>query len=361
MPTLPHLALFAAALLATVTALPASAAQDQTRSALPVTSVLFDSNRPTATGDDQNYELYSLTGDGTTRRLTTDSRYDSWWPKISPDRSRVLFQRSPAGVHDTDYRASTTWTMNLDGSDLRQILPPGAHGWEWQGHPEWSPDGTRIATMCGTTVVAICIVGSDGSAPRLITTKARSGQANPFSGNGPFTEQPRGGSNINPSWSPDGRFLVFVGCPEVVCTDSAREVYRIAVEGGDPETRLTENAHRDHDPYYSPDGTQIAFLKNSAPGAVWGIYAIAPDRPAGASISRERIVFDDGSINSKPGWSTDSQSIYFHRISPGSTLFNLWSVKQDGTGLTQLLPAERDPLLGVFGSYDNEFPVNSSH
>ena len=32
--------------------------------------------------------------------LTADASFDSWWPKVSPDRSRVLFYRTPKGIHD---------------------------------------------------------------------------------------------------------------------------------------------------------------------------------------------------------------------------------------------------------------------
>src|SRR5947209_2461345 len=60
--------------------------------------LLFDSDR---TG---NFEIMSMRTDGTDpQRMTTDPRYDSWWPKPSPDRATILFYRTPAGTHDRDY------------------------------------------------------------------------------------------------------------------------------------------------------------------------------------------------------------------------------------------------------------------
>lgn len=166
----------------------------------PAEQLLFDSNRQEAGDPVQNYEIYSLRVDGSApRRLTHDDRHDSWWPRPSPDHRRILFVRTPAGVHDRDYRQVSTWVMNADGSELREILPRGAHGWGIQGHPEWSPDGRRIATMGGRAANAqIYIVRADGSAPAKVTGGAQ----------GPD----RGGMNLDPSWSPDGSKLLFIGC-----------------------------------------------------------------------------------------------------------------------------------------------------
>jgi len=82
---------------------------------------------------------------------------------------------------------------------------------------------------------------------------------------------------------------------------------------------------------------------------VWSIQRMDPDG------TNERVVIDDGSINSKPGWSLDGSWIYFHRWGLGRTLFNVFKVRPDGSGLTELDPR---PAIG-FGEYDNEFPVNS--
>ncbi len=304
--------------------------------------VLFDSNR---TG---NYEIYRMQDDGSgIAQLTTDPTYDSWWPKISPDRTRIMFARTPAGVHDRDYTQVSTWVMNADGTGLTEILPLGAYGWGIQGHPEWSPDGTEITTMCGPdTNSQICITDADGSDPRTVTSKEHSTQIDPFENDGR-----RGGMNLDPSWSPDGEHLLFVGCAVFTCWNSLYDLYRIRVDGTDEE-RLTLSGFRDHDPYYSPDGSQIAWIRESGHPLKWGIFVMDADG------SNQRALIDDGSINSKPGWGLDSNTIWFHRWALGTTLFNVWRIDVDGTGLTEVIEPERN--LGIFGEYDNEFPVNSS-
>src|ERR1039457_3487332 len=55
--------------------------------------VVFDSTRQST-----NREIYVMKNDGTAiTRLTNNSAYEQWWPRISPDRKKILFFRRPAG------------------------------------------------------------------------------------------------------------------------------------------------------------------------------------------------------------------------------------------------------------------------
>ena len=76
-------------------------------------------------------------------------------PAISPDGSRIAFALN-----------SHIWTMNVDGSGLKQITS----GNKAENTPSWSPDGKHIACICfGTFEIsyynAIAIVPSNPSAP----------------------------------------------------------------------------------------------------------------------------------------------------------------------------------------------------
>ena len=74
--------------------------------AIPPGDLVFDSDR---TG---NFEIFTMTGEGLApRQLTDDSRYDSWWARLSPDRRTILFYRSPKGSHDRDYSSTSLWAM----------------------------------------------------------------------------------------------------------------------------------------------------------------------------------------------------------------------------------------------------------
>jgi Tol biopolymer transport system component len=287
---------------------------------------VFDSNR---TG---NFEIFRMEpGRAEPTQLTRDRAYDSFWPKPSPNGKSILFVRSPAGVHDTNYTKVTTWIMTADGSGARQILPSGAYGWSIQGHPEWKPDGTKIVTIGGASHNAqVFIVNPDGSQPVRVTSNGK--------GNA------RGGMNLDPSWHPDGKSLLFIGCPAALCFASSYEVYRINADGA-KETRLTHDRLADYDPYYSPSGKQIAWLR-SINRRRWAIYRMAADG------NGQQMVIDDGGINSKPAWLQDGSTIVFHRIppnAPAGNLFNIWRVTSEGKDLTEIILPRP--------AYVNEYPA----
>ena len=64
--------------------------------------------------------------------------------------------------------------------------------------------------------------------------------------------------DTEPSWSPDGRFLVFTSD-----RGGKPQIYRIAVEGGHPE-RITFEGSYNTRAIYSPDGTKLALVHRNA-------------------------------------------------------------------------------------------------
>jgi Tol biopolymer transport system component len=295
--------------------------------ALAQDRLVFDSTRQSS-----NREIFVMKDDGTQiTRLTSNSAYEHWWPRISPDRKKILFYRRPAGVAADDYAQASLWVMNADGSGVTQLISQGANGWSLQGHAEWSPDGKQIA-MFGSYLGTLQIFVTDASGANAVR----------------YTNQP--GINTDVSWSPDGSKLLFNGCPASPCTPSNYEIFVMSatVPLGTP-TRLTVDGLADYDPYFSPDGSTIAWLTNTNPAAngglgAWGI------RMADANGSNVRTLIDDGQINSKPAWSLDGNSIYFHRINFAEELaFGVFRIGKTGVGLTRLTSV---------GTGVNEFPAN---
>jgi Tol biopolymer transport system component len=281
--------------------------------------LVFDSDRA------GNYEIFTMRIDGgDVRRLSEDGKFDSWWPRISPDHTRVLFYRTPKGVHDTDFTQTSLWLMYVDGTGLRELRPRATDGWDQQGHAEWSPDGKQLVMFGGSRSNPQIFVSNDvGRSVRQVTD--------------------RGGTNIDPSFSADGRTIVFVGCPNAICFDKDYEIYTIGSSGGEAR-RLTTNGLRDHDPYYSPDGSRIAWLEQTdtdGPTGAWNILVMRSDG------SEQRRVTNDRNINSKPQWSRDGTQIFFHRFEIGGQRWRIFSVRPDGSGMT-------DITKGASGN--NEFP-----
>lgn len=280
---------------------------------------MFDSDRG------GNYEIFVMRADGSeARELTRDTAYDSWWPRVSPDRTVILFYRTPKGVHDTDFTKTALWAMRPDGSEVRQLRAAHADGWEQQGHAEWSRDGSQLVMFGGSrSNPQIFVTTRDGRAPRQLTQ--------------------RGGVSLDPSFSPDGSKIAFIGCPNAICFEDDYEVFVMPTSGGEG-TRLTNDHLRDHDPYYSPDGGQIAWLRRTDPSGPTGSWNIWRMRSDG---SDQKAVTNDAEINSKPEWSADGGEILFHRFEHAQGRWGIFAVHPDGTGL-------REVTHGAPG--DSEFP-----
>jgi Tol biopolymer transport system component len=161
-------------------------------------------------GLDGIYTVRSSDG-GDLQRVTSEPGGDC--PSdYSPNGKRILFERWSVGE---------LFTVKLDGSGLRQITPDGMTLNECNG--SWSPQGNEIllsahvpnADYRSTTWV----VHSDGTGLRQI----------PIPGcGGPFSS-PTSISCFNPSWSPDGKKIVFARLP----AGGQRDLYTVNADGSD--------------------------------------------------------------------------------------------------------------------------------
>lgn len=284
--------------------------------------IVFDSDRS------GTFQIHTMQANGTeVLQLTSQRSTDAWWPRPSPDRHRILFNRTPAGTHDRDFSKVSLWVMDADGRNQRLLRPPGLNGWVQQGHAEWSPDGRSLVMFGGSRFnPQIYITDAVGQHPRNLSN--------------------RGGTNLDPSFSPDGKYVAFTGCPRSICNTKDYEVYVIPVNGGKPR-RLTSDEIRDHDPYFSPDGVQIALLSQTHGGGgkdplgVWDVRVV----PAAGGTPRE--LMKDRNVTSRPIWAPDGKSVLVHRLEKGKdTAFQLFRISVDGKHMQRL----------TSGRFTNEYP-----
>jgi Tol biopolymer transport system component len=216
-------------------------------------------------------DLYVANGEGThARRL----RHDGWCsddPAWSPDGRRFAFDRRHPGVNGK----TSIWTMNVGGTDLRQVTRG-----DLDLNPAWSPDGTTIAFVHGLD--GIWLVDADGSNERQLTTREEDDQ---------------------PDWSPDGEWIAFSredGEYQSSVSGSTRYWVDICVvrpDGGDLR-RLTRHAGVNVAPTWSPDGKRIVFASDRAHEDLMDMYVMSADGTRQKRLTRGGVLFRSGS----PDW-----------------------------------------------------------
>jgi Tol biopolymer transport system component len=190
---------------------------------------------------------------------------------ISPDGEWAVY---------TTYPEYTLWRSRLDGSERRQLTFPPMGVFL----PRWSSDGSQIVFFGGTSpeTYRIYLLPAAGGVPRL-ATKGKAPEA-------------------DPSWSPDGRALVFGGTSGVIDQGPTPPVIqRLDVATG----RLAPipGSQGLFSPRWSPDGRWIVALSRDSGRLV--IFDVAGERwsdllPAGPTYGW-------------PSWSADSKEVTFVR------------------------------------------------
>ncbi len=125
--------------------------------------------------------------------------------------------------------------------------------------PSLSPDGTKLVF---SAMNRLYIKDMPAGAPRLLTSPS-STPGTPGTGGA-------GEGEFMPSWSPDGRSIVYT-----TWTTTGGLIKKVAATGGAAET-LTSSAGYYLDPTFTPDGTRVVYLAGAASDQ---LYSILMDTP----------------------------------------------------------------------------------
>ena len=214
------------------------------------------------------------------------------------------------------YSEVTVFTAAANGTNVRRLSDFGES-------PRFSPDGTKVA-MAGLAPdgqrITVGIVDSDGSHLRRIPLR-----------------DPTLNLGVGP-WSPDGERMASEGWDD--SNPDRNGVYIVGVPDGMGLARLT--SHPDHDiPMdFSPDGSQIVFLRAEpdTDPVTWSLYVVNVD-----GTGLHRITPPGLDVGATARWAPNGKEIVFSGAAT-EPRGSIRVVRPDGTGLRKVF---EDPKGGT--------------
>ena len=201
--------------------------------------------------------------------------------------------------------AASLFRVSSDGSGLTQLTerPEAYARYETGG---WFPDGSRV----------LATLENDTQNP-ILAIDPVTGGASPIDTGSVLA--------VDPVVSPDGSHVLFRGGTQA---DPQSAIYVVNPDGTD----LTELTHPlkggyegDVGPDYSPDGSQIVFVRDGA---------IEVANSDGSGI---RELLPATTKAWRPRWSPDGRRIVFGIEANAGVSPNVWLINVDGTGITKLV------------------------
>ena len=159
----------------------------------------------------------------------------AWYPRFSPDGTRVAFavSQTPGNASDADL-----WVLGIERGTRTRLTSEGNNRF----YPVWSPDGSQLAFADGT-----------GATNRVLLTSA--------DGSGePETLLDRNERQFPMSWAGDGNVMtLYTDNP-----DTARDLYVLSLDGDLTPEPFLVTPFSERGVSFSPDGRWVAYVSDES-------------------------------------------------------------------------------------------------
>ena len=223
-------------------------------------------------------DVWTVAADGSTPVAVTQDAHLDWSPVWSPAGDYLYFSSDRGG-------SMNLWRVAIDeksGKVLGRPEPITTPS-PYSGPAAISRDGRRLAYVQQVSTQNIQKVAFDAAAEKVVGQPAW------------VTQGPK--QVVTCDLSPDGEWLAF-------WTAGRQEDIFLLKTDGSELRQLTDDAHRDRRPRWSPDGKRIAFYSNRS-----GKYEAWTIHPDGSGL--EQLTYDPRGSVLSPIWSPDGARVAY--------------------------------------------------
>jgi Tol biopolymer transport system component/tetratricopeptide (TPR) repeat protein len=212
-----------------------------------------------------NWDIYlQRVGGRNSTNLTKDSRADDTQPSFSPDGQRIAFR--------SDREGGGIYVMGATGESVTRLSDFGYS-------PAWSPDGEQI--LVGTEKIP---------QPSTRPTKSQLWMINVKTNERRLISE---GDALQPNYSPHRQRIAYWSRPSRA--GQRENIWTIPVDGGEA-VAVTNGSTTDLNPIWSPDGRYLYFSSNR--GGNINVWRVAIDEKSGAALGEPEAVTTIGAATS---------------------------------------------------------------
>ena len=257
---------------------------------------------------------------GTSRQLVQSGAHPAW----SYDGQWIAYQSAPRndlGAQNTGvFPPSTVWVIRPDGSGARQVTHPGSPE-GGHGAPSWSPDGKHLVFVSGSYRGSeVWAIGIDGTGLVCLAPFAR--------------------GHYDPVYAPDGQSVLWGGVKGG--SDYALWQARVSPQTSvllEPPVQITNTAGIIvKNLAISGDGKKLLYSGQIQTSILESLPLSAAGAPSGEPVA---LMSNSGCRTSLPAFSPDGSRLALCTCRGGLT-GEIWLMNVDGTNLEQLTTSPPD-------------------